>query len=80
MITFKKINLNPSYYLFNDIEDIDLNLLRINKNYIKNTDVVIHEIKHVMTQNNSNQNIDNEVRLCVIFSDVDAYIIAEKKI
>ena len=80
MITFKKINLNPSYYLFNDIEDIDPNLLRINKNYIKNTDVVIHEIKYIMTQNNSNQNIDNEVRLCVIFSDVDAYIIAEKKI
>ena len=80
MITFKKINLNPSYYLFNDIEDIDPNFLRINKNYIKNTDVVIHEIKYIMTQNNSNQNIDNEVRLCVIFSDVDAYIIAEKKI
>ena len=43
MINFKKINLN-AYYLFNDIKDINLNLLSINKNCTKNTDVIIHEI------------------------------------
>ena len=31
MITFKKVNLNHTYYFFDDIENIDLNLLSINK-------------------------------------------------
>ena len=35
MITFKKINLNQTYHFFDDIENIDLNLLSINKKCIK---------------------------------------------
>ena len=31
MITFKKINLNCSYYFFSDIKNVDPNLLSINK-------------------------------------------------
>ena len=45
MITFEKISLNHSYYFFDDIENIDLNLLNVNKIYGKNTDAVIYEIK-----------------------------------
>ena len=30
-ITFEKVNLNHTYYFFNDIKNIDLNLLNINK-------------------------------------------------
>ena len=62
---FQKINLNPSFYLFNDTDDVDLNLLSIIKNCIRNTDVVILEIKYIMTQNINNQNIDNAVPLCL---------------
>ena len=40
MITFEKVNLNRSYYFLNDIENIDPNLLSINKLYTNNTDVV----------------------------------------
>ena len=42
------ILLNYCYYLFNDIEDIDPNLLSINKKCMKNADVVIYEIKYIM--------------------------------
>ena len=76
---FQKITLIPSYCLFNDIKHIDLNLLSINKKCIKNTNVVAHEIKYITTQNINNQNIDNEIPLCLSFSDVDAYIIEENK-
>ena len=31
MITFEKVNLLSSYYFFNDIKNIDPNLLNINK-------------------------------------------------
>ena len=79
MINFEKISLNTSYYLFNDMGDIDLNLLSINEKCTKNTDVITHEIKNIMTQNISHQNIDNEVPLCLSFSDVDAYIIEENE-
>ena len=72
MIIFEKINLKPSYCLFNDIKHIDLNLQSINKKCIKNTDVVIHEVKYIMTQDIDNQNIDNELPLRLSFSDVDA--------
>ena len=51
MTTFEKINLKPSYCPFNNIEHIDLNLLSINKKYIKNTDIVAHEIKYITKQN-----------------------------
>ena len=79
MITFEKINLKPSYCLFNDIEYIDLNLLSINKNFIKNTDVIIHEIKYIITKNIDNQNIDNKLPPCLSFSDVNGYIIEENE-
>ena len=86
MVTFERINQKPSYCIFNDIKKIDLNLLSINKKCIKNTDVVYvmyfvyaHEIKYIITQNIDNQNIDNELPLCLSFNDIDAYIIEENK-
>ena len=54
MITFEKINLNYSNYFFNDIENIDPNLLNINKIYTRNTDAVIYEIKYIMMQSINN--------------------------
>ena len=77
MITFEKINLNHSNYFFNDIKDIDPNLLSINKVLHKNTGIIIHEIKYIIMQSINNQNIDGEVPLCLNFSNVDAYIIEE---
>ena len=35
MVTVEKINLIPSYCLFNDIKHIDINLLSINKKHKK---------------------------------------------
>ena len=40
----------------------------------KNTDVAAHEIKYIIAQSNDNQNIDNEVPLCLSFNGVDAYL------
>ena len=54
-------------------------MLSINKNCIKNTDVVIQEIKYIITQNIDNQNVDNELPFCLSFSDVNAYIIEENE-
>ena len=79
MTSFKKISLKPSHCVFNYIKHIDLNLLSINKKRIKNTDVVPNEIKYITTQNTDNQNINNELPLCISFSDVRAYIIEENK-
>ena len=79
MVTFERINLKHSYYFFNDIKHIDLNLLTINKKCIKNTDVVANEIKYIITQNIDNQNIDNELPPCLSFSNVDAYIMEVNK-
>ena len=75
MVTFERINLKPSYCIFNDVKHIDLNLLSINKKCIKNTDVVPHETKYIITQNIDNQNIDNELPLCLSFNVIDAYLI-----
>ena len=36
MVTFERINLKPSYCIFNDIKHIDLNWLSINKKCIEN--------------------------------------------
>ena len=58
MITFKKINLNHSYSFFNDIKNIDPNLLSIDKKCMKNTDAVIYEIIYIMMQIINNQNIE----------------------
>ena len=79
MVTFERINLKPFCCFFNDIKHIDLNLVSINKKHIKNTDVVTHEIKYIIMQNVDGQNIDNELPLCLNFSNIDAYIIEENK-
>ena len=78
-ITFEKVNLNLSCYIFKDIRNTDLNLLNINETYVKNTDVAIYEIKYIMMQNINNQNIDRRIPLCLSFSDVNAYIIEENE-
>ena len=54
-------------------------MLSIKKKCIKNTDVVILEIKYIITQNIDNRNIDNELFLYLSFSDVNAYIIKENE-
>ena len=77
--TFEKINLNHSYYFFDNIENIDPCLLSINKTYAKNTGAVIYEIKCITMQSINIQNIDRGIPLCLSFSDVDAYIIEENK-
>ena len=76
---FEKINLNYTYYFFDDIENIDLNLLSINKKCMKNTDAFVHEVKYITMKSINNQNIDKEVPLCLSLSDVDAYIIEENE-
>ena len=78
-ITFEKVNLNHTYYFFNDIKNIDLNLLNINKTYAKNTDTVIYEIKYITMQIINNQNIDIGIPLCLSLSDLDAYVIEENE-
>ena len=78
-ITFEKVNLNHTYYFFNDIKSIDLNLLSINKKYVKNTDTVINEIKYITMQSINNQNIDKEIPFCFSFTDVDVYIIEKNE-
>ena len=53
MITFKKINLNRTYYIFSsmtNIKNFDPNLLKINKVSYKNTDAVIYNIRYVMIE------------------------------
>ena len=37
-----KIDLNHTYYFFDDIKDIDLNWLRIIKKCMKNTDAFVY--------------------------------------
>ena len=76
---FRKSQSKPCLLFFNDIRNIDLNLLNINKIYAKNTDTVIYEIKYIMMQSINNQNIDTEIPLCLSFSNVDAYIIEENE-
>ena len=46
-ITFEKISLNHTYYFFDDIKNVNLNLLTINKKCMKNNDAVSYEIKYV---------------------------------
>ena len=79
MITFEKVSLNHSSYFFDDIKNIDPNLLSIDKMCMKNTDVVIYEIKYIMMQSINNQNIDREISFCLSFSNVDAYLIEENE-
>ena len=79
MTTFEKINLKPSYCSLNSIECVDISLISINKKFIKNTGIFAHEIKYTTKQNISDQDIDNELPACFIFSCLDAYIIEENK-
>ena len=51
---FEKINLNHTYYVFDDIKNIDLNLLTINKKCMKNTDAVRYEITYITMQSINN--------------------------
>ena len=76
MINFEKVNLNHTYYFF---DDIDLNLLSINKKCMKTTDAFVYKIKYITMQSINNQNIDKKIPLCLSFSDVDAYIIGENE-
>ena len=78
-ITFEKVNLNHTYYFSNDIKNIDLNLLSIDKTCMKNTDAVIYEIRYITMQSFNNENIYGGIPLCLSFSDVDAYIIDENE-
>ena len=71
-ITFEKVNLNHVYYFFKDIKNSDTTLLNIKKTYAKNTNAVIYEIKFTMVQRINNQNIDQGIPFCLIFSAVDA--------
>ena len=80
MITFKNINLNRPYYFFSNminIKNFDPSLLSINKISYKNTDAAVYNIKYIMMESVNNQNIDSKNTLCLVFSDVDAYIIEE---
>ena len=54
MISFKKNNLNRPYYFFSDIENVDPNLLSINKISYKNTAVVVCNIKYTMMESINN--------------------------
>ena len=56
--TFEKIDPNHTYYIFNDIKNIDQNLLSIDKKCMKNTDAAIYEIKYITMQITNNHNID----------------------
>ena len=79
MVTLERINLKPSCCIFNDIKNIDLNLLKYKQKVYKNTDVASHEIKYIIMQNMDNQNIDNELPFCLSLIDIDACIIEENK-
>ena len=76
MITFKNINLNRPYNFFSNMINIK-SLLSINKISYKNTDAAVYNIKYIMMESVNNQNIDSKNTLCLVFSDVDAYIIEE---
>ena len=71
----KKININHAIIFFDDIKNIDLNLLTINKKCIKNTNTVSYEIKYTIMQSINGQNIDGKVPLCPRFSDLHACFI-----
>ena len=60
-----------------NIKNFDPNLPSINKISYKNTDAVVYSIRYIMMESIKNQNIDSENPLCLVFSDVDAYIIEE---
>ena len=54
-------------------------MLSINKRYIKNTNIVAHEIKYITKQNIADQYIGRELPLCFSFLFIRAYINEEAK-
>ena len=79
MINLKKINLKdcPYYFFTNmiNIKNIDTNLLTIDNISFKNTDAVINNIKYITMKSFDVENSDSENPLCLIFNDVDVYIV-----
>ena len=73
----EKISLNhDTFVIFDDIKNIDPNLLTIYKKCIKNTStVVIYEIKYITML----ENIHEKVPLCLRLTDVDAYFVEENE-
>ena len=60
-----------------NIKNVNSNLLSIDKLSYKNTDAVVYNIKYIMMESINNQNIDSKNSLCLVFNDVDGYIIEE---
>ena len=79
MITFEKVDLKiHPYYFFNymiNIKNVDTNLLTIDKISFKSTDAVIYDIKYITMKSFDSESTDSENPLCLIFNDVNAYII-----
>ena len=75
----KKILSKSHLLFFDDIENIDLNLLNIYTKFMKNMDAFVYEIKYITMQSINNENIDREIPLCLNFSDVDANIVKENE-
>ena len=75
MITLRQINIkNRPYYFFNDMINIinfDPNLLSMGKISF------IYDTKYIPMNSLDSENIDSKNPLCLIFTDVDAYIIDE---
>ena len=80
----KKINtLNYPYHNLNtkiSTKNVDLNLLSIDKLSFKNADGVIYNTKYITMQSLDSENIESENPICLIFSNLDGYIIEESNI
>ena len=63
-------------FFFDHIENIDLNLVTINKKCIKHTNTVSYKIRYSTMQKNC---IYEKVPLCLRFADVDAYFVEENE-
>ena len=60
-----------------NIKNVDPDLLSIDKISFKSTDAVIYDTKYITMKSLDNENIDSENPLCLLFNDVDVYIIEE---
>ena len=58
-----------------NIKNFDTNLLNVDKISYKNTDAFVYSIKYIMMESIDNEKIDSKNPLCLIFNDVDGYII-----
>ena len=50
-----------------NIKRFNPNLVSLEKISYKNTDVVVYNLKYIMMGSISNQNIDSENALCIVF-------------